>query len=555
MTTEFGKPVVAKGSEQPAPANAVPLNNDRRLIAAYEAALVVASEVKLESVLQRIVEVARTVGSSRYAALGVAHEDGRVLKFITSGVTDEERVLIGSLPEGRGLLGELIREGKPLLVPEIGLDPRSSGFPPNHPPMRTFLGVPIVFGNRTLGNLYLTDRTDGKPFNELDLEAVQILAASAAAAIDRSFLYGKLTEQRDRLRTILDSLPAGVVILSGAAAAIQLANSAFVRIALGEDHSPGVLPTYGRDFTFHRADGLPLTFDELPGTRALRGESVLNVQMMLQRSNGSSMPISVQAAPLRDERTGETDAVLVVQDVTQLRQAEQLKDDFLSLISHEFRTPLTAIHGGAHLLANAESSLDPKTRKELLGDVVAESERLDRMLKNLLTLSSVMAGRLTVETEPVLLAPLAKTVSREVAARSRGHQFSVELPFNTPAVEGDPSLISQVLRNLYENSVKYSPYGGTIRTTAEVRNGEVVLSVTDEGLGISPAHLGSVFERFNRAGADPTIRGMGLGLYLSQFLIAAQGGSIAVSSPGEGQGTTFSMTLPVAQGWDLAAES
>lgn len=258
-----------------------------------------------------------------------------------------------------------------------------------------------------------------------------------------------------------------------------------------------MLPTYGRDFTFHRADGIPLTFDELPGTRALRGESLYNLQITLKRSNGSTLPISVQAAPLRDERSSQTDAVLVVQDVTQLRQAEQLKDDFLSLISHEFRTA-TAIHGGAHLLADSGASLDSKTRQELLGDVVAESDRLDRMLKNLLTLSSAMAGRLSVETEPVLLAPLAKTVSKEVAARSPRHQFSVELPIDTPAVEGDPSLIAQVLRNLYENSVKYSPAGGTIRTTSKREGHNVLLSVTDEGLGIAVGHLGSVFDRFNR---------------------------------------------------------
>jgi len=528
--------------------------SDRRLIATYEAALAVASEVSIEAVLQRIVDVARTVAVSQYAALGVARGDGRLLQFITSGISDEDRATIGPIPEGYGLLGELIRDSQPLLVPNIAADHRSSGFPPNHPPMRTFLGVPILIGNRVLGNLYLTDRLDGEPFNEVDLQAVQILASYAASAIDRSSLYGKLTEQRDRLRTILDSLPAGVVILSGNGGAIQLANSAFVRIALGDAYSPGVLPTYDRDFTFHRADGLPLTFDELPGTRALRGEALYNIQITLKRSNGSSLPISVQAAPLTDERSGQTDAVLVVQDVTQLRQAEQLKDDFLSLISHEFRTPLTAIHGGAHLLADAGTSLDPKTRQELLGDVVAESDRLDRMLKNLLTLSSAMGGRLSVETEPVLLAPLAKIVSREVSARSPRHQFELELPEGTPAVEGDPSLIAQVLRNLYENSVKYSPSGGKIRTTAHREDKNILLDVTDEGLGIGAAHLGSVFERFNRANVDPTIRGMGLGLYLSKLLIEAQGGSLSVTSPGPGKGSTFTVSLPVAHDWELTDE-
>lgn len=534
--------------------SANPDAGDHRLIAAYEAALAVASEVTPEAVLQRIVDVARLVASAKYGALGVADENGRMIQFITSGMSRDERDAIGPMPQGHGMLGELIRARKPILVDDLSADSRSSGFPAHHPPMKTFLGVPLLLGNRAMGNLYLTDRTDGQPFTERDLAAVQILASHAAASIDRSFLYGKLREQRDRLRTILDSLPAGVVIVANPDAAIQFSNAAFVDLALGPSHPPGVLPTYQRDFSLHRADGLDLQVDELPSVRALRGESVHNMQLLLKRSNGTSLPVSVQAAPLLDQQTGVMDAVLVIQDVTQLRQAEQLKDDFLSLISHEFRTPLTAIHGGAHLLADAEGSLDPKTRRELLGDVVTESDRLDRMLKNLLTLASAMAGRLTVETEPVLLAPLARHVAAEVAARSPRHELMVAMPSDVPAVEGDPSLLSQVLRNLYENAVKYSPAGGTITTSAYAADGRVRLEVADEGLGIAKEHLAHVFERFNRAGADPTVRGMGLGLYLSQFLITAQGGEIGVDSPGPGKGTIFSVTLPVARGWDIGEE-
>jgi K+-sensing histidine kinase KdpD len=277
---------------------------------------------------------------------------------------------------------------------------------------------------------------------------------------------------------------------------------------------------------------------------------VHNLQLTLRRANGSTLPISVQAAPLRNPGEGQHDAVLVVQDVTQLRQAEQLKDDFLSLISHEFRTPLTAIHGGAHLLADAGAALDSTTRQELLQDIVTESSRLDRMLKNLLTLAQVMAGRLGVETEPVLLAPLARQVSTDVGTRSLNHRFHVEISATVPPVEGDPSLIAQVLRNLYENAVKYSPTGGAITTTARSDETDVLLDIQDEGLGIAPEHLAHVFERFHRAGADPTVRGMGLGLYLSRLLITAQGGSIGVTSPGPGKGSTFSVRLPIARGWE-----
>jgi two-component system sensor histidine kinase KdpD len=210
---------------------------------------------------------------------------------------------------------------------------------------------------------------------------------------------------------------------------------------------------------------------------------------------------------------------------------------------------LTAINGGAHLLSDAGDSLDDETKRELLADVVAESERLDRMLGNMLSLANVMAGRLPVVTEPVLLAPLARRAAEAISMRSPLHSFTVEIPANFPAVEADPDLLDQVIRNLYENAVKYAPAGGPIRTTA-TRNGEwVTITITDTGIGIAPEHVDSVFERFRRVGGDPRVRGMGLGLYLSRHLVEAQDGQIWVTSPGPGLGASFSVTLRIARGW------
>jgi len=528
----------------------------RALIAAYEAALAVASELDLETVLQRIVDLAREVVPARYAALGVAGERDEIVQFITSGLAPEERAKLGDPPRGHGLLGELIRYGQPLLIPDIGHDPRSVGFPPDHPPMRTLLGVPILLGKRALGNLYLTERLDGGPFDEEDLAAVQVLAAHAATAIDRAQLYQQVEasrrraeEQRDQLRVILDSLPTGVLIQRAPDGAVELANAAALAMIYDGAAPTGTLPVIGRDLHWRQADGTPLPADLRPGQRALHGVTVLNHQLNLERWDGETLPVLAQAAPLRDTSGEIARAVVVIQDVTRLREAEQLKDDFLALVSHEFRTPLTAIHGGAHLLSRQGEALEEGTRRELLGDIAHESERLDGMLRNMLDLAAIMAGRLTPRSEPVLVGPVARQVSAEVAARSPRHRFVDDLPGGLPAAEGDPALLAQVLRNVYENAVKYAPAGGEVRTTAGHGGGTVTLHVTDEGSGIAPEHVPHVFERFRRPGADPTTRGMGLGLYLSRLLIEAQGGRLTASSPGAGQGATFSVSLPVATGW------
>ena len=282
----------------------------------------------------------------------------------------------------------------------------------------------------------------------------------------------------------------------------------------------------------------------------MAGERVHNQQLELQRADGSRLPVVAHAAPLRDADGKISHSIVVLQDVTQVRQAEQLKDDFLALISHEFRTPLTAIHGGAHLLASDAGALDDETRQELLTDVVAESERLDWMLGNLLTLTNVLAGRLRVATEPVLVAPIARKAAAAIGPRSQKHQFIVDVSPGVPPVEADPDLLEQVLRNLYENAIKYAPDGGEVRTTAERVDDGIAIRVTDQGIGIAPEHVRTVFERFRRVGGDSTVRGMGLGLYLSRGLVEAQGGTISADSPGLGRGATFIVTLPVAQGWE-----
>jgi signal transduction histidine kinase len=241
--------------------------------------------------------------------------------------------------------------------------------------------------------------------------------------------------------------------------------------------------------------------------------------------------------------------VVVLQDMTRQREAEQLKDDFLSLVSHEFRTPLTAIHGGAHILETQRSDLDRETEQALLEDISRESARLDRMLGNMLRLAEVMAGRLQSITEPVLVGPLVQRVVRDAQARTPHVGFSVEIPSDLPAVEGDPALLDQVLHNLCENAIKYSPSAPEIRITADVTDGLVAIHVIDRGIGIAPEHVAHVFERFRRPGTDLSIRGMGLGLYLCHQLMLAQGGQILAKSAGVGKGSTFSLVLPIATGW------
>jgi signal transduction histidine kinase len=168
-----------------------------------EAGLALTSELDLDSVLQRIVRLAVDITHARYGALGVLTEDGREIeRFVTDGISDEVRAAIGPPPVGHGILGLLIRERRPMRIPDITKDPRAHGFPPNHPPMRSFLGAPVVAVGRVFGNIYLTEKRGEDEFDEDDEAAVVVLATQAGVAVENARLYEETQRAQQELRRL-----------------------------------------------------------------------------------------------------------------------------------------------------------------------------------------------------------------------------------------------------------------------------------------------------------------------------------------------------------------
>ena len=201
-----------------------------------DAGLALASELDLEAVLERIVELAIEITDARYGALGVLGESTpRIERFITKGISDEDRAAIGHIPVGEGILGLLIRERRPMRIPDIGADPRADGFPPNHPPMHSFLGAPVIARGMVFGNIYLTEKQGASEFNEEDEAALVVLAIQAGVAIENARLYDEkelaqrelarleLLEERERIAKelhdgVIQSLFAVGMGLQGTAA-------------------------------------------------------------------------------------------------------------------------------------------------------------------------------------------------------------------------------------------------------------------------------------------------------------------------------------------------
>jgi len=223
-----------------------------------------------------------------------------------------------------------------------------------------------------------------------------------------------------------------------------------------------------------------------------------------------------------------------------------MKSDFVSTVSHELRTPLTSIYGFAETLLRRDIGFTDAERETFLGYIASESERLTRIVDALLNVARLDSGNLHVDLRPTdVRSLLSQAVPANGAAETNGHKFVVDLAEDVPQVRADADKLRQVLDQLIENAVKYSPAGGVVRVEARRRTDAVEISVADEGVGIPPSRLDRVFDKFYRGGE--TQPGTGLGLFIAQGLVAAMGGKIWVNSK-EGRGSRFTFELPVAHG-------
>ncbi len=229
-----------------------------------------------------------------------------------------------------------------------------------------------------------------------------------------------------------------------------------------------------------------------------------------------------------------------------LKEANRLKDELISTLAHEMRTPLTSIKGYATALLMEDVTFSPGTQHEFLQIIDEECDVLQNLIHDLLESSMIDAGLLKLEPQPVLVSRLAREVIAERGHQARKHQFVIDFPDDFPIIDADPQRIAQVLRNLVDNAVKYAPDGGLIVVRGEIHPNEVIVSVSDQGVGIAPEHLNRLFEKYFRieSGLVRHMVGSGLGLPIAHTIVQSHNGRIwAESQPGAG--TTFFFALPI----------
>jgi len=231
-----------------------------------------------------------------------------------------------------------------------------------------------------------------------------------------------------------------------------------------------------------------------------------------------------------------------------VQEAERLRSELIAALAHDMRTPLTSIQGYASALLLEDVQWDEASKKQQLEIIEAEAEALQTMIQDLLESSIIDAGLLTLAEEPTLIPRLVEGLASEMSRRTAKHRFVISFPTDFPIIRADPRRIEQVLRNLLDNAIKYSPDGGLVVVRGRVAASEVVVSVADNGIGIAPEHLNRLFEKFFRVKSPigDKVRGTGLGLPVSRTIVESHGGRIWAESE-LGKGTTISFSLPYGE--------
>lgn len=516
-----------------------------RATEAIAEAVALVPETDVNAVLQTIVLQAQTITGARYAALGIGDDPERPFHpWVWSGISPQEAVAIGRFPRPVGLLGVVACQGRSVRLRSIAGSAEGVGLPPGHPPMTSLLGVPIRYQGRSVGNLYLADKRVGGEFTEEDHRLVEMLALRAGTALETARLYREEALAKTWLEGVIEGMPGSVLLadIDGRVSYNLAALALVCKDAAGEDGAGAPLR-----LDLRRSTGEPLPWREQPLALALyEGVTVMGVELLLYCRADCVLPMLVSASPVRDRAQRTVGAVCVLQDVTALKRLEQLREEWMAVVAHDLRQPLSTISIAAALLERQSLGPADASAAKAIDRIHGATARLVTMVGDLLDTSRLEAQRLALRREPTDVPRLVRDIVEATAEGLKGHRVVVNVHGEPPRASVDPARFEQVLANLLSNASKYGEPGTDIVIDVAEQVGAIEISVTNLGAGLGPEEQSRLFTRFYRARPEGAEHGLGLGLYITKGLVVAHGGRIWVESV-PGATTTFHFTMPTSE--------
>jgi PAS domain S-box-containing protein len=390
---------------------------------------------------------------------------------------------------------------------------------------RAYAGVPLAAREGAVRGVLAVYGAKERQWRDEEIEALSALAATAAVALSNAELYRRIALEHEQSAAILSSIAEGIVAVDRDGRVVVWNAAAVAITGVPAEEAVGRTPAevIQRD----------LGSDE--------GEE----QRLVTIARGDEeLALSVSETVMHDPAGGVAGRVFAFRDISAESGVEKLKSDFVSTVSHELRTPLTSIYGFAETLLRNDVAFSEPERRTFLGYIASESSRLTAIVDALLDVARIDKGELRVTLGPTDVGEVIADSLATADGASNGHRFEVDLDEGELGVQADPDKLRQVLDQLVENAVKFSPGGGVVRIEARRRPGAVEVSVTDQGIGIPLADRDRIFEKFHRGGEDVT--GPGLGLFIARGLVSAMGGRLRLDA-GPRSGSRFTFDLPAGR--------
>ena len=406
------------------------------------------------------------------------------------------------------------------------------------------VALPLVLEDEdVVGGIFLF-RTGTIAFTPGDRMLLRDFADQAAVAVRNARQVEQLRTEKARVEAIIENNPNGIMILDPAMQ-VEVINRALSRLlGISQEEVKGM----------HCAD--VLTLENVTGEHLCMNRSapppptrqIIYGEGDIIRIGHKRVTVGVTYSPLFGGDGNLANIILTFVDITRYREAEELKSTFISVISHELKTPVSIIKGYAGTLTREDVSHDPEFVRESAQVIIEEADRLTDLIDNLLDASRIQSGALSLDVQPLDFAVLAEKTLQRFEGQTDKHQLILDIPDDLPLVLADERRLRQVLDNLISNAIKYSPDGGKIILGARKQGDLMLVFVQDEGIGIPDEEHEAIFERFYRVDSSlrRTTKGAGLGLFLVKAIIQAMGGDIWVRSEA-GKGAAFFFTLPLAE--------
>ena len=527
----------------------------RERISTLSAAILrISATLDLDTVLAEVVESARGLTGARYGVIVTVDEAGAPRDFVFSGLTPVEQQELFTWP-GRGRLFQHLSElPGPLRLTDLSGYVRGLGIEPARSFPGTLAGTPMRHRGSHVGNFFLAEKENGEEFTGDDEEVLMLFASQAAAVIVNARTHRNEQRARADLEALVETTPVGVVILDAKSGRLVSLNREARRIA-ERLRAPGCSPEQLLEVvSFRRADGREMSLRDLPPAQLLGADETLHAEeVVLSVPDGRSVRTLINATPVRTDGGPIRSVVVTLQDMAPLDEIERMRTEFLGLVSHELRAPLTSIKGSADTLLEEADDLDRAEMREFFRIIADQAGHMRGLIGDLLDAGRIDAGTLSVAPEPAEVVDLVERARNTFLSGGGRHAVLVDLPARLPRVLADRRRVVQVLNNLFANAARHAPESSPIRVAAARENGHVAVSVSDEGRGVAPERLPHLFRKGAGAGEKGTAAGHGLGLAICKGLVEAHGGRIRAESAGAGRGTTVTFTLPADEAPGRAA--